>query len=976
MSSDIRAKLNTTLPGLSMEIGTPERKIIDAVGEAISEAYVDQYVTGSLLDINSKSGLELEQFCLVPGTPVVTPTGIVPIEQLRQGDEVITHTGQRGVVLATSDRLVDEEVVTLRSGIGVEHTMTPNHPVLVTRRAGISMLASQAGNWRRDGSKNAEHAFRLRGMGNRTVWDARSIEREWVPAGEVMPGDIVWGPEPAPAGTTNSMTASEKRLAGYYLAEGHVVEHRGNLGFSFHEDEVSYHAEVDALLRSEWGIEHTRIAKSGLGRSVQVNCWSKELCRAVVEQYGSGADGKHIPWSLFDSSEDLAPLLATYWNGDGTAAAAQTSLRAKTVSVDLAHQIFTYMLRLGLNPRLARQNAAGEPYETPWSSGVRKETWQVSVDGDSALQFSEAIGYPLRHQNDKDYAPSSFRHDGFVGSAVVSATRERYEGSVHNIEVEGDNSYLLLGNFAVHNCGLFGFGRLQGRAATGTITLTLTVPATALLQIPLGTQFYASNAGSTGAPLYFASTQAVVFPVGATTVSIPAQCTVPGTIGNVAPNAINSFASAVGASSATNLTAFTGGVDVESDVQLRSRFINTFLRNIAGTKDFYLAQVLQSKYVSRSVVFGPVTRYRTQMVVPNVGVSTPIVAVTNDIKYVWAQSSAVFQNLGSASELFFTEGVDYTISGSGPGTPNITVLASSPLAAIVGQIVDVEFEHTTNASRNDPANTGITNAVDVFIDGTDPYTISETNYTTSQQFLNSPTTSTYYYKNFVRDEPAAPGTNPSTSNTFMRLGSAPLVNFPSTVTIGANTYTLGTHYYVVKGVTNTRGSVREVYGLEWIAGAGGPAANTAMTITYTYNRAPQVLDAVLKKSKQICTDISVHESPRQYLIVNLNIEYDRGFDPAAVNNAIQAQLRAFFGNKPHGSWVFMSDIILVTHQVLGVLNVVLTSSSDNPTNYGVQSFAYADGMGSNGTPYTADFKLADNQLGSFLSANLTRKPVL
>ena len=62
ISAAIRATLALTIPGLSCEIGTPERKIIDAVSEAVSEAYIDQYLVGSLLDIDTKSGLELEQF--------------------------------------------------------------------------------------------------------------------------------------------------------------------------------------------------------------------------------------------------------------------------------------------------------------------------------------------------------------------------------------------------------------------------------------------------------------------------------------------------------------------------------------------------------------------------------------------------------------------------------------------------------------------------------------------------------------------------------------------------------------------------------------------------------------------------------------------------------------------------------------------------------------------------------------------------
>ena len=59
IASSILATLATTCPGLSCELGTPERKIVDAVSQAISAAYISNYLTGSLLDIETKTGLAM-----------------------------------------------------------------------------------------------------------------------------------------------------------------------------------------------------------------------------------------------------------------------------------------------------------------------------------------------------------------------------------------------------------------------------------------------------------------------------------------------------------------------------------------------------------------------------------------------------------------------------------------------------------------------------------------------------------------------------------------------------------------------------------------------------------------------------------------------------------------------------------------------------------------------------------------------------
>src|SRR6478736_9244502 len=103
------AKLKITAPGMSFELGTPERKIVDAVAEAISEAYVDQYLVGSLLDIETKAGLELEQWVAIFGFGRLQgrqATGVVRVElatpnaqdlPIGQGTQFYTRSGLPGV---------------------------------------------------------------------------------------------------------------------------------------------------------------------------------------------------------------------------------------------------------------------------------------------------------------------------------------------------------------------------------------------------------------------------------------------------------------------------------------------------------------------------------------------------------------------------------------------------------------------------------------------------------------------------------------------------------------------------------------------------------------------------------------------------------------------------------------------------------------------------------------------------------------
>jgi uncharacterized phage protein gp47/JayE len=522
--------------------------------------------------------------------------------------------------------------------------------------------------------------------------------------------------------------------------------------------------------------------------------------------------------------------------------------------------------------------------------------------------------------------------------------------------------------------GIFGFGRLQGRQATGVVRVELTTVSQQDFNIQQGTQFYTQPGVSGNAtPLYYAATQNVVLVAGTYSCDVPVQCTIVGVAGNVPPDSITYLGSVIGASSCTNLTAMTGGVDIETDDELRQRFKDTLLRNISGTSDWYINLCLQNTNVNRATVYGPITTYRTQIEAPSTTLTLDQYLDTTDVKYVWPQMESVFINLGTANEVFYTAGDDYTLSsGISPvfyrvGTGQINT----------GDILDLEFEYTTNCSRNDPENS-ITNKVDVFVDGVDPFTIQEKTVV-SDTTLSSESTDPLYVGNFERV--GSPG-EPSATNRFMRLGSVPIVSFPSTITVGTTVYTLGTHYYQLQDTTLMAGSKFETSGIEWES--FGAPDGTELTLQYVYNRVPELLTAVINTSKQICTDVMIHQANYQYIQPCLSIEYDRSYDPSQVNASINTQLQQYFQQQGFGAWILISNMCLAVQQVLGVVNVYLTPQEDPISgtanaNYGVQVFNNSADSTTTppsfaaGSPYTDDFKLPDNVLPQFLQAITLRR---
>ena len=508
--------------------------------------------------------------------------------------------------------------------------------------------------------------------------------------------------------------------------------------------------------------------------------------------------------------------------------------------------------------------------------------------------------------------------------------------------------------------GIFGFGRMQGKAAVGVITVTLTTPGIVDQTIAIGSQFYTTpGVAGVSSTLYFAATQAVVIPAQSFTVTVPVQCTTTGGSGNVPPDSITSQSASIGASTVTNLQAMTGGVDVETDQALRQRFSDTLLRNIAGTEDWYINMALQNSNVSRAAVYGPVSLFATQITVPT---STLTLPVTADVKYVWPDMSSCFTDLGQLTETFYSPNDDYTMSsGASPVFTTVNTGALTP-----GNIVDLEFQYTTQSSRNDPIN-GITNKVDVFIDGSSPFTVTETTVVTATTLSNL-SSNTLYTGNFARvGEVGAP----SSSHRFMRLGSVPIITFPSSITVASTTYTQGTHYHLLRGTTLLSGSQKEVAGIEWEA--SGPANGTEITLNYTYNQAPEILDAVNGISKQICTDVLVHQAEYQFITPCLTVEYDRTYSVATVNTAITNRLQIYFQGLGFGASLKLGNLASAVQQVLGVVDVHITTFAESGSHYGIEVYNTSTDV-SPASIQTADFSLDDNQLTVYRSQVILRAP--
>jgi uncharacterized phage protein gp47/JayE len=433
--------------------------------------------------------------------------------------------------------------------------------------------------------------------------------------------------------------------------------------------------------------------------------------------------------------------------------------------------------------------------------------------------------------------------------------------------------------------GIFGFGRQKATKATGFVTFSRSVPSTFDIPIPAGTQEIAPASASNGdvaGDLIFRTTAGVTLAAGATEIIAPVEALVAGVVGNLAANTITTFGSTVlGLTAVTNEAPTLGGLDAESDDELKLRFKNTVFRNMAGTQDQYLALAVSTAFTTKANVVGPISRYREYIQVPDVDDTTadPDSGIGGNSATVGEYTSAlstvpyskfiyntipyfISTNPTDLDAIFFRQDTDYYLNstpalknrgdayrGAVAGTsvtpldpstlnqPDITFKnvytdPDSTVRAIRPKDV-VLFEHSymSTASRNDWVR-NITNCVDVFINGTNSTLASAViAKPTTSNIVTANTTDPYYYENYRRA--GEPKHRPVLGNIITPLFWSPVTGLPESITVGAATYFEGVHYWLIKDISQIGSTVRARDGIEWSPNINGAGTGDTITGPYT-----------------------------------------------------------------------------------------------------------------------------------------------
>lgn len=410
---------------------------------------------------------QLTGSCFPPGTPVRMGNGSEkPIEDVKVGDEVLTHTGQIRKVVNTMTRKYTGEMVTVKAeGHDRPLQATADHPFAVWRDGTLvwvnatelntddRVLVSKGVRNGHDGVIDVESIIQEGGH-TRPDKAAKRVEAAGVDAKEKIGAWRSrfenWVPRKIP------VTPSLARLVGLYLAEGGIDA--GRVTFTFNKKEMKTLArDTQALLRGVFGAESTIGRQKGRKSVVKVRCSNVNVAAVMAYLVPGGLYTKRAPGLLMHASLMVRQALLKGWmDGDGSGRMSRSkrdgwvsNVSGVSASKGLASDMETLAASCGHLASFTRRKPRKQS----------REAFDVHLAGDRGLGVFPALQRQAAKLGVSGtcLAKSSKLTPFGIARKVKKLTRTQVtELQVYDFEVEEDHSFVADG-LVVHNCVQGGF---------------------------------------------------------------------------------------------------------------------------------------------------------------------------------------------------------------------------------------------------------------------------------------------------------------------------------------------------------------------------------------------------------------------------------------------------------------------------------------------------------------------------------------
>ena len=373
--------------------------------------------------------------CMHPHTYVITKNGVKKVSELKEGDEVLTHTGAFRGVIQPLKRYHKGKLLVIKAYGTVPVKVTPEHMVWVVEQIkhekqvifeGPEWLTVQELKEKLESETDPKVSYMLL----QPVPEAY-INLDKIPL-EGYGDNTEKSPKYLPL---NFETA---RLIGLWITKGSASKN-GVVTFTIERQMNEITGFLLKTIPSYF--PHAKIAvedHEGNGRTI--NFCSKHFAKWLRENIGDEAHQRRIPEVLlFNESRDvrlglLRGLIEGKENKKGT-----NYLR--TASPSIAYQIQLLVASLGYVSFIdvaPRRNGTGKT-EIP--------IYTITI-ADSSSSLLEELGFKAPPKDNETYSVNQI-WNRYLLLKVRSIEEEEYSGEVYNLEVEEEESYSV--GFVVHN---------------------------------------------------------------------------------------------------------------------------------------------------------------------------------------------------------------------------------------------------------------------------------------------------------------------------------------------------------------------------------------------------------------------------------------------------------------------------------------------------------------------------------------------
>lgn len=401
-----------------------------------------------------KQDIPVSMSCsLDPATPVLTTRGYRRIADIVVGDIVHTHAGNWKTVTAINRRRYTGEVLKIRvQGLPVPLELTADHPMYAKVLAGYPVMANSQ---RAPGQWAAEVA-------------AGGTPFGWTHVGHLQEGDRVacrpvYKRIPGVMGICDVPLAE---LLGTYVAEGSLqynADSPSTTIMTINSQDWSREG-IPLLLAKLWpGITVNLRPKANSTVSFSQEIFSTELATWLGSLAGTGAKTKIVPREIYNATVACKLAFMGRWlDGDGFVD--KKGVHWSSANLGLLLQGRDILLSVGIPAAIYRiTHKERSPIK---SDGRRNKPYgkRVKETIEYTLNISKFDASPLRPYSKKitesphevcrgrQKQPSLYQ----IGEQYAYRIKkiERYvvtDAPTYNFEVEGDNSYSLMG-MSSHNC--------------------------------------------------------------------------------------------------------------------------------------------------------------------------------------------------------------------------------------------------------------------------------------------------------------------------------------------------------------------------------------------------------------------------------------------------------------------------------------------------------------------------------------------